>query len=366
MAGPNVITRTRAGASRRWKRAKAQHRWIEHFVVAYKRFTENNGNQYAAAITYFSFLAIFPLILLGVSIAGFVLSSGQITDLKDNVASAVPGDFGKTIGDAIDAAVTHRGSIGLVGLVGVLLTGLGWIGNLRAAYNAVWGAAMPKRNVFKAKLADLLVLFGLGVGLIISLGITAVGTALSGRVLSATGLDSIPGAQFLASVVGLAVAVAADVLILGWLLVELPATEVRFRFVWRGALLGAIGLELLKVGATYLLAGITKSPAVGVFGSSIVLLVFINYVSRWLLFVAAWTATGMTPVQASAAVLDRGEPPRSTDPGARAAEPAVLSPLGLATSLVGVGAALGGAAVAALTVAGGRRRRATASDSDAG
>ena len=143
---------------------------------------------------------------------------------------------------------------------------------------------------------------------------------------------------------------AADVIIIGWLLVELPATEVKFRYIWRGALLGAIGFELLKVGATYLLAGITKSPATTIFGSSLVILVFIYFVARLQLLVAAWTATGMEPVRAPAAVLDRGEPPGlAPAPAAVAGRSRMAGPLGVATSLVGAGAALGAGAVVWLT-----------------
>ena len=52
------------------------------------------------------------------------------------------------------AAVRSRASFGLVGLFGLLLAGLGWIGNLRAAINAVWDERPPARNIVLAKLAD--------------------------------------------------------------------------------------------------------------------------------------------------------------------------------------------------------------------
>ena len=45
-----------------------QRAWVRHLIAAWERLRVTNGNQYAAAITYFSFLAIFPLILLAVSI----------------------------------------------------------------------------------------------------------------------------------------------------------------------------------------------------------------------------------------------------------------------------------------------------------
>ena len=46
---------------------------VRHTVLAWQRMTVHNGGQFAGAITYFSFLALFPLLLLVISVAGFVL-----------------------------------------------------------------------------------------------------------------------------------------------------------------------------------------------------------------------------------------------------------------------------------------------------
>ena len=138
---PNVFSRVKSAASARWAALKERRPALQHIVDAWKLLQENNGNQYAAAITYFSFLALFPLILLAVSITGFVLHSHPAAQqsLFDHITANVPGDLGTTLKTSISTAIKARTSVGIVGLVGVLLTGLGWIGNLRAAIDAVWG-----------------------------------------------------------------------------------------------------------------------------------------------------------------------------------------------------------------------------------
>ena len=77
----------------RWQRAQDQHAWLRHVLAAYALLQRNNGNQYAAAITFFSFLALFPLLLLAVSSLGFVLYAHP--DLQrsvfSHITSAVPG-----------------------------------------------------------------------------------------------------------------------------------------------------------------------------------------------------------------------------------------------------------------------------------
>ena len=57
----------------RWSALRERRPSVRHVVLAWQRMQQNNGGQYAAAITYFSFLALFPLLLLAVAVTGFVL-----------------------------------------------------------------------------------------------------------------------------------------------------------------------------------------------------------------------------------------------------------------------------------------------------
>src|SRR4051812_38899561 len=201
--------------AQRWARQRAMHAWLDHAVRAWTTLSERNGNSYAAAITYFSFLALFPLILLAVAITGFVLQAHPAAQqsLFDHITQDVPGTFGKTLHDSIKTAIKARTSVGIVGLVGVLITGLGWIGNLRTAIDGVWGCTPAKRNFFAAKWQNLLILIGLGLGMLVSLGLTVLGTALTGRILSGLDLNHVTGAGTLVRVLGILLAVAGDVLL---------------------------------------------------------------------------------------------------------------------------------------------------------
>ena len=59
----------------------------------------------------------------------------------------------------------------------------------------------------------------------------------------------------------------------------------------KAAVLGAVGFEVLKQGMAIYLQTITRTPSGAVFGSTLGLLVFIYYASRFVLFVTAWAAT---------------------------------------------------------------------------
>ncbi|MDQ1731784.1 MAG: rane protein [Pseudonocardiales bacterium] len=347
MANPVTFGRLRRRASDAWRSLKERRPAIAHLVRAYQHYKSNHGDHLAAAITYFSFLAIFPLVLLGVSIVAYVLAAHQ--GLQDSLFAAiyrnVPGPFGDTLKGAINGAIRNRTSVGLIGLAGVLFAGLGWIANLRVAIDTVWGLPPAKRNLIKAKLADLLVLAGLGLGVVVSVGLTAAGTAAGGWLLRQLKLD-VAGASAVTAALGIVLGILGSMVVFGWLLIRLPDVQVARRTAVRATLLAAVGFEVLKIAGTYYIARVVKSPAGAAIGPVVGILVWIDLVSRYLLYCVAWAGTA---VPASEPELLTEEIPARQRP----AEPAPrhvsrLSPVGVAAGLVSTGVAIGAASAAAL------------------
>lgn len=331
----------------RWRGLQRDHRWLRNVVNAWQLLQRNNGNLYAGAITYFSFLALFPLLLLAVSVVGFALHSDPELQrtLFRHVADRFPGRLGSTLNTSIRTAIDHRSSVGIVGLAGVLFTGLGWIGNLRAAIDAVWGRGERKQSWPRAQVGNLLVLAGLGVASLLSLGLTAVGTSLTDQLLRALSLDDLPGSTVVLKLLGIALAVAGDMIIFWWVLVRLPAVDVPPRVAWRGALLAAVGFEILKVAGTYTIAHTAGSPTAGPFAGLVAVLVWIQLVARWLLFSCAWTATLTAEARIAAANQAPVDEPAVMAEASRPEPP--VSPAAVGAGLVGAGAVVGAAATLA-------------------
>jgi membrane protein len=358
--------------------------WLDHLVRAYQRYKQTNGDHLAAAVTYFSFLAIFPLVLLAVSVAAFVLSRqpDQIEEIKQVIVDNVPGSLGAQLAESVDSIISNRGAIGVVGLVGVAYAGLGWIGNLRTAVQLVWSSEQVEESFVKAKLGDLLVLVGLGAGILVSIGLTAGGTAAADSLVRLAGLEGVIGMGTLVTVVGILLGLAADTLIFAWLFVRLPRRPVRYRTALRGALFAAVGYEALKIVATFYLKQVASSPTYGPFAGAVGLLIWIDLVSRFLLIAAAWTATGQQPPapderadepEPGPAASVAGRPADGLGPGGRTSAPGLPSvgagtdagrdadgrrgvpggrdgspgPAAVAGVLVGAGAALGATAATA-------------------
>lgn len=331
--------------------------WLDHLIRAYQQYKEANGDHLAAAITYFSFLAIFPLVLLATSVAGFVLANnaGLQDELRDVIRDNVPGSLGSTLSDSVTSIIENRGSIGIIALLGVAYAGLGWVGNLRTGVQVVWACEKTEENFLKAKLGDLLVLIGLGLGIVLSLALTSGGTAATSAVVSALGIDGIPGMGLLVGAVAIALALAADTLLFMWLFVRLPRRPVRYKTVLRGAFIAAVGYEVLKVVGTTYIAGVTSNPTYGVFAGTVGLLVWIDLVSRFLLLTAAWTATGRQPEDSDACGPTPPEEGHSVSVSDRpSSEDVVIGPVpsaddaraparpgAVAGALVGTGAVIG-------------------------
>jgi membrane protein len=274
-------------------RLRANHPWFDHLIRANESFTAHYGNHYAAAITYFSVLSLIPILMVGFAIAGVVLAGNThlLGELQTGITRSTPGPLGDTLKNVVDEAISARGTVGVVGLLIALYSGIGWMSNLRDALTAQWGQERGDLPLLKTMLSDLLALIGLGLALVVSFAITIAGSGVGSLLLRLVGLDQYGWARFLLVVLSIVLSLVANWLVFLWVIARLPRKRVGLRSAVRGALLAAVGFEVLKQLATVLLKSTSSSPTGAVFGSIIGLLVFANLVSRFLLFVTAWTAT---------------------------------------------------------------------------
>lgn len=278
--------------------------WVAHLARAGTYYVERQADLLAAAITYFGFLALTPVILLAVSIAGFVLSGNPdlLNRLVEQIRVAVPGDLGVQLVDGVQLAIDKAGTVGVIGLVGLLYAGIGWMSKMRIAMQTIWKGTPEKHGFVRDNLGDLLSLLSLGSALLASVLLTAAANGLTGFLLELVGLDGVPGIGLLTRLLGIIIGISGTTLIFLWLFIRVPSTALPVRAVLPGAVFGAVGFEILKVVGTYYLASVSQSPATAALGSAVGVLVWIYFSSRFLLFAAAWTST--LPAVAERIVLE--------------------------------------------------------------
>ncbi len=263
--------------------------FLDHVIRAYGRYIADGGDRLAAAATYFAFLSFFPLVALAFSVAGFVVDAYPDVEreLIEQINSYLPGLADKLDVDSIARA---RVGVGLVGMVVLLLSGLGWIDAIRDAIRIMWHQSVEAGNIITRRIHDVGVLAGLGILVLVSLVVTSLSTSATGAFLGWVGLEGSTVAAWVTGILAITVALAIDLAIFLYLFWRLPVTTDRHRTV-RGALLGAVGVELLKILGTWLVGRTTSNPVYGAFAVIVGLLIWINIVMRWTMFIAAWTVT---------------------------------------------------------------------------
>ena len=297
---------------------KITHRpFVAHLLRANQRFGGRLGNQFGAAITYFSVLAIVPIIMFAFSILGFVLavSAPELRkELLHQVSSALGGlDKGTrhSIIAVITNALDHYKAIGIVGLLSALYSGAGWIGNLKDAVRAQWRQSfdlrVKKENFLIKNVNNIVVLLGLLVLIAITFGLASISTSLSGTITRWLGLDQVVWLQPLLAVVPIIISIGAGWLVFMYLFVVLPETREPWSAVRRGSLIGAIGLGVLQYLTSFLIGRFTSSPTAALFGPVIALMVFMNLFARLVLFVAAWIGTATHAAEPDYASVENEE-----------------------------------------------------------
>ena len=272
-------------------RARERRPFLDHLVRAYSRYTADAGDRLAAAVTFYWFLSLFPILLLAVSLLGYVY--GDEADARVNAALA--GVLPQVVVDTIATTLTEaKGPAGVLGLAGTLLSGLGWIDGLRDALRSMWHQNVSAGNFVTRRVADVVVLVGLFATIAASITVTGLATGFSATVLDLLGVEQTPPAVVLLRVLTYAAAVLADTLLFLFLFTRLARVASPLRRVVQGAVLGAVCFEVLKVvGAFYVERTTSRGAATyGTFAVVVGLLLFLNLVSRLLLLTAAWVVTG--------------------------------------------------------------------------
>lgn len=246
--------------ARRW-------RWFATVLKVQDRFDEVHGGYLAAAVTLAAFMSIFPLLLVTVAVVGFLsIDSDLPTEIIGRLG--LTGSAAEAVLDAIAVAQkSRRGALGF-GTVGLLWSGLGMVAALQYAFDNVW---QVKGRGLKDKLGGLLWLVGSVVILVVSFGLTAV-------------LNIVPWLAPVSILLGVVVNFALWL----WTLKALLNIEVPWRALVPGAVLGAVGLEVLKlVGSIYVPRAVGASSALyGSIGVVFAILAWLFFFGRLAVYVA--------------------------------------------------------------------------------
>ncbi|PSQ01143.1 hypothetical protein BRC89_00160 [Halobacteriales archaeon QS_4_70_19] len=218
----------------------------------------------AASLSYYAFISLVPLLLLGLVVASAVGGEQFAVGLADRAADA----FGEQAGEAVRGAFTSetgQGGATVVGVAVLLWSGLKLFRGMDVAFSTVYGAPLPEGIVEQVRDA-VVTLAAVALGVVATVGL---GLVIARVDIPALGID-------LAGIIGtllLVLGLAAAFFPLYYLL---PARNVAPREALPGTLFAAVGWTGLQTGFR-VYAGQAGTTAYGVLGAALLLVTFLYF-----------------------------------------------------------------------------------------
>jgi membrane protein len=249
------------------------HRWLAIPLAVVKKFGDDQAGHLAALVAYYAFFSLFPLLLVFVTILGFVLQGDP--SLQRSVEKSVLGQF-PVVGTNLQPSALHGSTVALVlGLVTSLLSGLGVTNAAQNAFHRVWAVPFKARpNFIQSRLRGLALLVSLGALFIIATGASGLVTGgLGGPLLEVAGIV-------------LSLALNFGLFLAAFRL--MTSAEIATRCLWVGVAVAAVFWEILQIVGGIYIGHVLKhwTGAYAHFGFVIALLLWLHLGSQMTIYAA--------------------------------------------------------------------------------
>lgn len=266
---------------------------IDLFKRTIQEWIADDAPQFGAALAYYSVFSLAPMVLLILTLLGFIFRENpagiwnkmveQMSYFLDQSAIAVVQDIAKNIAASKKTAVS-----GAIGIALAVFGATGVFGQLQNSLNIIWGVkAKPRAGIWgfiRTRFLSFALLAGIAFLLLISLVIEALIKAFSGYLKT-----FLPGAPSMIVPLYITADLLVVIAVFAMIFKALPNAVIRWRDVWIGAVLTAVLFLIGKWGLGIYLGSGTASSAYGAASSLITLLLWVYYSSQILLFGAEFT-----------------------------------------------------------------------------
>src|SRR6266581_4865061 len=223
-------------------RAQQRSRWLGFPFAVMRKFGDDHGGALTTVVAYNAFFALFPLLLIVVTVLGFLL--GRDSDLQQLLLGSAVAEF-PIIGDQVQRNIHGlRGSgIGLV--IGLVAFAWGARGLTQVAQHAmaeIWDIPGEQRPSFWARQVR---------GLLLLLVVLAIGLAATSLL---TWLGSYGGQAVAVALANLAAAAAVNVGLFLLAFRVLTPRQIPTRQLGAGALVAGVAWQVLQAVGGYLVA----------------------------------------------------------------------------------------------------------------
>jgi YihY family inner membrane protein len=232
----------------RLDRYQQGNRWLAVPFAVVRKFGDDQAGNLAAVLAYYGFFSLFPLLLVLVTVLGFVLAGHS--ELQRRILDSALAQF-PVIGDQLGkdvGSITGSGVALAIGLIGTLWGGLGITQQAQNSMNTVWGVPRSEWPNFWLRLAR-------GLGVLVVLGLGALGATLL------SGLGTVSGLQVVGRVLPFAGTLLLNLALFLFAFKVLTSLPLPWRQFLPGTVLAGVAWTILQVVGGYYVTHQLKSAS---------------------------------------------------------------------------------------------------------
>lgn len=263
--------------------------------LTYQGWKEDNASRLAAALAYYTIFSLAPMLIIAIAVAGLIWQRDAVQTQVLNQISSLVGEEGQTfVAGLLDSASRPAEGIAatILGIITLLFGALGVFNELHNALNTVWEVEEEKtegfwqsiKKVIVSRFLSFTMILGIGfvllVSLVISAGISAIGTVVTGML---------PFHEIILQIINLVISIAIITVLFALIFKVLPDADIAWRDVWIGAFVTAVLFSIGKTLIGLYLGSSAVATSFGAAGSLVLLLLWIYYSVQILFFGAEFT-----------------------------------------------------------------------------
>jgi membrane protein len=249
-------------------------------------FGTSRGPEAAASIAYYALFSLFPLLLILITVGSLLVQDPRIVQQIINWSIEAIPVSPEIIERNIDTVLEQRGTVGLVGLIGLLWSGTNVFTILSLNINRSFPGT-TRRSILQHRLAGLIMVGVLTLFILLSFLLRAILSLLPVVTIPFLGEINLRASPIWTVITGFAPFFIMFFVFLA-LYRLIPRTDVRWSQVFWGALAAASGWEIVTSGFSwYLGSGLAQYELI--YGSlgTVVALMFYIYLISWILLFGA-------------------------------------------------------------------------------
>lgn len=263
--------------------------------LTYQGWKEDRASRLAAALAYYTIFSLAPMLVIVIAVAGLIWQ-------RDAVQSAVMNQIGGLVGpqgsefvsELLEGASNPAEGIvaTIIGIVTLLFGALGVFNALHESLNTIWEVKEEEtkgfwnsiKKVILSRFLSFTMILGIGfmllVSLVISTGISALGTWIGGLL---------PFHELILQILNLVISIGIVTVFFALIFKVLPDADIAWRDVWVGAFFTAVLFSIGKTLIGLYLGSSAVASSFGAAGSLVLLLLWIYYSAQILFFGAEFT-----------------------------------------------------------------------------